>query len=235
MPDKKPTKPERTYTISLANRKPRGTGHERFGEILAAAKELFLEHGVENASTRRIAERVGISQTALFSYYKTKDDILSQLIRDALQELGKAMAEVDGAAADTTDWFRRCIAGYIGFGLNHPDEYRLAFMVLKPYRRPYNTSRIEEEPAEGYHVGILVFLQLEKRVDQAIREGVIRGDLGSSMIVAQALWASIHGLVAILIARPRPHFPWEDRDALIRVQTDILLNGMLAGPTRAPK
>jgi AcrR family transcriptional regulator len=227
MPGKKTTSPERTYTISLANRKARGSGHERFGEILAAAKELFLEHGVENVSTRKIADRVGISQTALFSYYKSKDDILGQLIRDAFQELGRALAEVDRTASDTRDWFRRCIAGYIAFGLKHPDEYRLAFMVIKSYRKPYNTAQ-SEQPGEGYRVGIPVFMQLEKRVGEAIKEGVIRGDLGSSMLVAQALWASIHGLVAILIARPRPHFPWEDLDALVRAQTELLLNGLLA-------
>ena len=227
MPDRKDTaKSERTYTISLANRKARGSGHERLGEILAAAKELFLEQGGENVTTRRIAERVGISQTALFSYYKCKDDILARLIRDAFQELSAAMAEVDRTANDTRDWLRRGIAGYIAFGLKHPDEYRLAFMVIKSTRNP---ARLEpaESPGEGYRAGVPVFLQLEKRVGDAIAEGVIRRDLGSSMLVAQALWASIHGLVAILIARPEPHFPWASIPDLVNVQTEILLNGML--------
>ena len=57
---------------------------------------------------------------------------------------------------------------------------------------------------------------------------MIRIDLGSPMLVAQALWASMHGLVAALIARPRPHFPWEDVDALVQAQTNMLLDGMLA-------
>ena len=216
-------KSARTYTISLANRKPRGSGHERLGEILTAAKELFLKQGVENVTTRRIAARVGISQAALFSYYKTKDDILAQLIRNAFQELGKAIDEVDHAAVDTRDWLQRALAGYIAFGLKHPDEYRLAFMVIKSDRSHTNA----EPPDEGYRVGVPVFLRLEKKVGEAIAEGVIRSDLGASMLVAQALWASIHGLVAILIARPKPHFPWEELNALVRVQTEMLLHGLL--------
>jgi AcrR family transcriptional regulator len=229
MPPKRPAASGRTYTISLANRKARGSGHERLGEIRAAARALFLEHGFENVSTRKIAERVGISQTALFAYYKTKDDILNRLIRDAFEELDHAIVEVDRTAIDLRDWLRRGIAGYIAFGLSHPDEYRLAFMVIKAYRKPYNTEQ-PEEPGEGTRVGVPIFLRLVEKADEAIKAGVIRSDLGSPMLVAQALWASMHGLVAALIARPRPHFPWEDVNALIRTQTDILLDGMLVRP-----
>ncbi len=226
MPRKRSPASARTYTISLANRKARGSGHERLEEILAAARELFLEHGFENVSTRKIAERVGISQTALFAYYKTKDDILSRLIRDAFEELDRTIAEVDRTARDHRDWLRRGIAAYIAFGLSHPDEYRLAFMVIKAYRRPYNVEQ-REEPGEGTRVGVPIFLRLVEKVGESMRDGVIRRELGSPMLVAQALWASMHGLVAALIARPRPHFPWEDVNALIEVQTNMLLEGML--------
>lgn len=219
--------PARTYTISLANRKARGSGHERLGEILAAAKSLFLEHGFENVSTRRIAEQVGVSQTTLFAYYKTKDDILAKLIQDAFAELDRAIAEVDRTAKDPQDWLRRGIAGYIAFGLAHPDEYRLAFMVIKAYRKPYNAEQ-PEQPGEGARVGVPIFIRLVEKVADGVKTGVVRSDLGSPMLVAQALWASMHGLVAALIARPRPHFPWEDVDALIRAQTNMLLDGMLA-------
>jgi len=235
MPNRKTGTTARTYTISLANRKARGSGHERKGEILDAARALFLEHGVENVSTRKIAERVGISQTALFAYYRTKDDIFGQLIRDAFGELARALAEIDRQATDERDWLRRCIAGYIAFGLDHPDAYRLAFMVIKAYRRPYNAEQPDEpeEPGEGTRVGVPVFMRLTQRIGQAIAAGVVRADLGSPLIVAQALWASIHGLVAIRIARPEPHFPWEPLDDLVRVQTEILLNGLLTREERA--
>ena len=222
----KATVPDQTYTVSLANRKARGFGHERLGEILSAARELFLEHGFENVSTRKIAERVGISQTALFTYYKTKDDILNKLIHDAFEELDHAIEEVDRIATDHRDWLRRRLAGYVAFGLSHPDEYRLAFMVLKAYRKPYN-AELSEQSSEGTRVAVPIFLRLVEKIEEAIEARVIRSDLGSPMVVAQALWVSVHGLVAALIARPRPDFPWEDVDVLIQVQTDMLLDGLL--------
>lgn len=217
------SKSERTYTISLANRKSRGSGHERLGEILATAKELFVEHGFENVSTRKIAEKVGISQAALFTYYKTKDEIFSHLVRDAFTELGRTMAEIEMQAGDGRDWLRRCVAGYIAFGLNHPDEYRMAFMVMKPYHRD------PDQPASqgiGYQVGMAVFGKLTAKLAELIGGGIIRGDLGPPMVVAQILWASIHGLVAALIARPKPHFPWEEPAILAEAQAEMLLQGL---------
>src|ERR1043166_1764335 len=103
----KPKSPARTYTISLAHRKARGSGHERLAEILAAAKALFVEDGVENVTTRKIAARVGISQTALFTYYRNKDEILARLMQDAFGELSRALAEIGSEAVDAEDWLRR--------------------------------------------------------------------------------------------------------------------------------
>jgi AcrR family transcriptional regulator len=230
MPETKSRNTDKTYTISLAHRKARGSGHERLAEILTAARGLFLEHGFENVSTRKIAQQVGISQTALFSYYKTKDEILSHLIRDAFEELGRALDEVDRKAADNRDWLRRGIGDYIRFGLNHADEYRLAFMVIRPYRRPYNVEPSDFSSEGSFYegIGLTVFLRFHARVDQAMGEGVIRSDMGSSMLITKTLWASIHGLVAILIARPRPPLPWEPLEDLITAQTEMLLNGVLA-------
>lgn len=218
-----------SYTVSLANRKARGSGHERLGEILAAAKDLFVEHGVENVSTRKIAERVGISQTALFTYYRTKDEILARLMADAFAELRRAVGALEGEVSGTEEWLRRGIAGYIAFGLRHPDEYRLAFMVMKPRDRAGEGSLA---PSSGHEVGFPVFMALEQRIEAGMAEGVIRRDLGPPMLVTQAFWAAIHGLVALLIARPRPHFPWEDVDALVRTQTEILLGGLLVPKDR---
>src|SRR5258707_3773095 len=178
------TKPSaRTYTISLTNRKPRGSGHERLAEILVAAKELFVEAGVENVTTRKIAERVGISQTALFTYYRTKDEILSRLMQDAFGELARVVADAGKETPDTRDWLRRCVAGYVGFGLKYPDEYRLAFMVIKAHGKTAATA--PAQPGIVQRIGLPIFRQLEEKVAAAMAEGALLSDLGSSKLVAQ--------------------------------------------------
>lgn len=197
-------------------------------EIITAARELFVERGVENVTTREIAARVGISQTALFTYYKTKDDILNRLMADAFAEFAGSLATIDKEAANAADWLRRMVEAYVQFGLAHPDEYRLAFMLVKAVKQPNPPS--PQQPGIVQRIAFPIFLRLERKIADAMRDGVIRSDMGSSMLLAQTLWASMHGLTALLIARPRPHFPWEDRDRLVGAQTEMMLHGMLTGP-----
>ena len=57
--------------------RPGATARE---EILDAAAELFTAQGFANTSTRSIADAVGIRQSSLYHHFKTKDDILEDLL-----------------------------------------------------------------------------------------------------------------------------------------------------------
>ena len=48
---------------SRSSRKPKGEGHSRRGEILAAAERIFVEYGYEGATIRKIADEVGLSSS----------------------------------------------------------------------------------------------------------------------------------------------------------------------------
>jgi hypothetical protein len=60
-----------------------------------------------------------------------------------------------------------------------------------------------------------------------VREIAAAGRLrnGTADSAAQALWMSCHGVVALLAARPR--FGWADREELIGVTLDGLINGLV--------
>lgn len=49
-------------------------------EILDAAAQLFTTKGFASTSTRSIADAVGIRQSSLYHHFKTKDDILQDLL-----------------------------------------------------------------------------------------------------------------------------------------------------------
>ncbi|MCX8498704.1 MAG: helix-turn-helix domain containing protein, partial [Caulobacteraceae bacterium] len=57
-------------------RKPKGDGHLRRAEILAAAERIFVAEGYDGATIRRIADEVGVSSTALYMHFKDKAEIL---------------------------------------------------------------------------------------------------------------------------------------------------------------
>jgi AcrR family transcriptional regulator len=216
----------RTYVISLENRKARGSGHERPEEILCAARALFLEHGVENVTTRQIAARVGISQTALYVYFKSKDEMLDRLVDAALRKLGAALDAVDASCSDPIDFLRSNFREYIRFGLEHPDEYRLVFM-LRDGRRKTRADLHQHNP-----IGDALFDALQARIEQGVASGRLRC-LKTSLAAAQSVWAAVHGLVALRLAYP--DFDWIPVDEQIEAHVDMLLHGIVKTGSGAPR
>ena len=200
-------------------RKPKGQGAERREEILDAAQSLFAQKGVHAVSTRQIAEIAGISQPALYAYFATKDDIAAELCVRAFAILSERM---DAARVDytpTAESFEKCLRVYIDFGLDHPDAYRVAFMLEKSV----DGSFLEKTGGKPMAAGKEVFHVFVEMVGEMHAEGHMAGD--DVMAATQSLWAGLHGLVSLLIARPE--FPWIDREPLIATHVAMLRRGAL--------
>ena len=70
-------------------------------EILDAAAELFTTQGFASTSTRSIADAVGIRQSSLYHHFKTKDDILEELLEGTVSG-GLAFARAVAALPATS-------------------------------------------------------------------------------------------------------------------------------------
>ncbi len=215
--------PSRSFVVSLDNRKARGAGHERRREILTAARELFLEHGIENVTTRQIAAQVGISQTALYAHFKKKDEMLDALVDEAFGKLAGSLAALEAGLDDPMAYLRAAIPRYIRFGIENPDEYRLAFRMKDGRQRPAEVLEARRQAP-----GFAVFATLEIHVAAGQAAGLLRSSGASSRAVAQAIWASIHGLVALLLAYR--DFDWVPLDELIDVHSNMLMHGLFLDP-----
>jgi AcrR family transcriptional regulator len=58
--------------------------------IQQVALEMFAEQGYEQASLRKIADRLGVTQGALYYHFKTKEEILASVVSD----LGNSVDEL---------------------------------------------------------------------------------------------------------------------------------------------
>lgn len=75
--------------------------------IIAAAESLIAEQGVENTTTRQIAERAGVSYQTLYNYFPTKGQILQATLEAELNEWTREVENVvkryDGDLIDSLD------------------------------------------------------------------------------------------------------------------------------------
>src|SRR6056297_1011972 len=67
---------------------------QRKKEIMSAASELFHEKGYLNTTTQDIIKKVGISRGLLYYHFKSKEDILYQIVEGYLQPLIKRFEKI---------------------------------------------------------------------------------------------------------------------------------------------
>jgi AcrR family transcriptional regulator len=68
---------------------------DRRQEIIAAALELLAEEGYAGASLRKLAARLGIAQPSLYHYFRTKEDLVEQVLATYAGQMYSAMRPED--------------------------------------------------------------------------------------------------------------------------------------------
>lgn len=197
-------------------RKPRGEGASRRGEILAAAKRLFLEEGFAQATMRRIAAKVGVSGAALYVYFPDKEAIWYAIAEETFGELLATLEASQQAEMPPLERMRAGLLAYVKFGRARPDEYRLTFL-----------SKIMARPAPGpacsdIEAADRSFAILERGVTELMDVGIF--ERRPSVLVAESLWASLHGVTALLLDHA-DHLE-SDPDDLAAAVIDIALRGL---------
>jgi len=70
----------------METRKKRMTGDERRQEIIRAAMDVFSRSGFSGSTTRKIAERAGISEAMIYSHFQNKEELYAAIIDQKMQE-----------------------------------------------------------------------------------------------------------------------------------------------------
>src|SRR5277367_4109427 len=68
----------------------RPKSEDKRNAILSAATEVFAERGL-SAATSAISTAAGVAEGTLFTYFKTKDELINALYREIKLELADAM------------------------------------------------------------------------------------------------------------------------------------------------
>lgn len=192
--------------------------------ILDAARELFVAEGYQNVSMRKIAEKIEYSPTTIYLYFKDKADLLNQICEEAFSEQVRELEEIRATATDPIDLLRRGLRAYVDFGLSHRSSYILTFLT------PYDPSVMPADFDFEHSQGAKAFGFLREIVSVCVTAGLFRPvDVETA---SQALWASAHGVTALLITDKL--FPFVGHDALVDAVIDTSIRGLLADTNPPP-
>jgi AcrR family transcriptional regulator len=134
------TRRERTRAATLA-------------EIKQHAWTQVGEGGAPSLSLRGIAREMGMTSSALYRYFDSQEQLISDLVADGYESLADALEAAEQAVPEGTDSGEHfmCLArAYRAWALEHAAEYALIFG--SPMCEPQDNPRVKDEHWRGINV-----------------------------------------------------------------------------------
>jgi AcrR family transcriptional regulator len=152
--------------------------------IVAAARALYFERGPEAVTMRAVAERVGVTATALYRHFADKDALLREVVGEGSRLLGSHLFRALEAPTPL-ERLRATAMAYLDFALAQPQAYRALF---EP-----SMDADEASPVHRQRGAVSRFLR--DRVREAMDAGVIAP--GDPEGAALTVWSLLHGLASL--------------------------------------
>ena len=191
-------------------------------KILDAARELFVTEGYEGVSMRRVADKIEYSPTAIYVHFADKEELFRELCRRDFARLAEVF-QSSVTTADPVERLRQIAGIYVEFGTRYPNHYKFMFMTPDPGHELDKLDREMHGNPEKDAYAYLIWA-----VQQAVDAGCFREGIDDAELISQTLWASVHGVISLQIAKGRDAWvewrPIQDRAATM---IDATLRGLL--------
>ncbi|MET1025761.1 MAG: TetR/AcrR family transcriptional regulator [Dongiaceae bacterium] len=152
--------------------------------LLGAALDLVRETGSTRFPLRDLADRVGVTQPAIYRHFDDLSDLLSTLCRDGFTVFAEIERRVMAESQDPWIQLQGLIRAYIRFCTGNPGYFRIMF-----------DSGIANQPEN---------IARAQPTFQIIVDTIAKTDTdnGSSCAFekAVALWAAMHGISALMLS-----------------------------------
>ncbi len=210
--------------MAIADRRAREKESLR-QKILDTARDLFVAHGYEGVTLRKIADAIEYAPGTIYSYFKDKGELMYALCLADWEDFEQSYPRGAGSA-DPLAAIRAQGKGYIRFALAHPNQYRLMFMSPRPPEMQAleaDMSARRGDPAQD------AYALLRKTVEAAIDGGLLREGARDADLVAQTLWAGAHGMASLEITMLNHRWiSWAPAEARAEAMIDVLIRGLVA-------
>ncbi|MER5219540.1 TetR/AcrR family transcriptional regulator [Streptomyces flaveus] len=184
--------------------------------LLDAAEALVREKGVVGWSLREASARVGVSPSAAYHHFASRDALVDALSVRVLARLGERMssaaAQAAGPGVDTRQGIVAAGCAYVCWALEDPAVARLAF----GFGAQDSEAMIAPHPHDV----------IEAELDRLVATGALNATARPG--AEFAIWAAVHGLATLLA----DGLMILDGPEAADLQTERLLRAVLTGLTQ---
>lgn len=133
-----------THPLGPTSQTARAIARAQLNEaILRSAREQLATVGPAQLSLRAVARQVGIVSSAVYRYFPSRDDLLSELLVICFDEVGERVEKAEAQVTDRNDYLGRWLAishTFHDWAREHPYDFALLYGSPVPgYAAPERT------------------------------------------------------------------------------------------------
>lgn len=215
-------------------------------EIKEAALAQIAAEGAATLSIRGIARAIGMSPAGLYRYYDGLDELITELITDAYNDMADHVLAVTEAPGSTYDRFRNGMIAYRRWAVEHPNRFLLIFGTPIPgYAAPEEGPTVTATRrlggaffalgVEAWQRGVLdipVTSRSPSREELAFAEESLGGVPPEFVAAFLSSWAHFHGLVTLEILH-QLDWIYPDPEAFYTAEVEVIARRLMAGRQEA--
>lgn len=156
--------------------------------LLEAACTIIDADGPKAFSLREVARRAGVSHTAPYNHFDSKDHLLAEVALLGWEKLDESMADAQHMAADDArSQFMATGMGYVLFALRHPERYRLMQWQV-------HCEHLDQEKQQAQSAS---YRRLQRAVTAMRADIGLATDDDSVNHDCLLAWSLVHGMVGL--------------------------------------
>jgi AcrR family transcriptional regulator len=167
----------------------RPKSEDKRNAIIDAATRVFAERGLTAAPTSEISKQAGVAEGTLFTYFKTKDDLINALYREIKLELADAMMSDFPRKKNVRTRLRHVWDRYVNWGIANAKQ-RKALAQLQ-------VSEVVTK--ESKDAGGAPFVEFQTMIRDAIEQRIFRNDLPVELI-SKSLAALVEATIDLTVS-----------------------------------
>jgi AcrR family transcriptional regulator len=165
--------------------------------LISTALALVEEQDVSVLTLREVARRAGVTHSAPYHHFPTKDALLAAVAEEGFRALyTEQLQAVAKAGSDPVQRMTALGIAYVRFAASHPGHFRVMYRS--------NLGGWVDYP-EVLEAAQLSFVLLTSTVDETIRKGGLEG--GHLVDLTLAAWCQVHGLATLWLDGPLKRLP----------------------------
>ncbi len=173
----------------MVSKKAKYARGELRSKLLETAVEIISKQGIKKLTMRTLSQMVGVSRTAPYRYFVSKDALLFTLAKEGFEKLTLNYITINqNKADDSLNRLKNIGLTYIEFAINNPGQFRLMFGndITKQKRSP-ELNKAASETFNQFLTAVEAYNVEYKTVSNDLT------------IFANYLWSTVHGLASLLI------------------------------------